>query len=146
MRIFVYGTLRNGEHNHHYVSENLVNYLGVYKTVEKYYMIQNTGYSFPYVVPSHLLELDEKPVEITGEVYEITKEGLEKIDLLEGVPDHYMREVITVQSNEGNQKAQAFVYLMKDMRYLQHMKEGIPLNYFVILKGGDWKHEHYSKR
>ncbi len=142
MRVFVYGTLCSGEHNHSYISENLVRSLGVFKTVEKYYMIRNKGYSFPYLIPSGLLDLKEEPIKITGEVYEITKEGLDRIDMLEGVPDHYTRDVITVENEEG--KAQAFIYLMKDKAYLDVIQNEFG-KWFLHCKTGDWKQEDHSK-
>ena len=136
MKLFVYGTLRIGEYNHSYISEHLIQSFGIYKTVLPFYMVRNKGHSFPYVIPPSLIELNTSPVEITGEVYEITEEGQAKIDLLEGIPHHYMREEIIVQNEKERIKAN--IYLLEDTKYIDIIQKDTG-NYFEILKTGDWK-------
>ena len=142
MRVFVYGTLRKGQYNHHYISDTLVKFLGVYKTREKFYMIRNTGLSFPYLVSPSLLHLKEEPTYITGEVYEITKEGLERIDTLEGVPDHYIRDGIFAENETGF--AQCFMYILNDTKYISVIQEDGGQN-FEQITSGDWTQGDYSK-
>lgn len=142
MKVFVYGTLRMGEYNHSYISENLVQSFGVYKTVLPFYMVRNKGLSFPYVISPSLLRLETMPVEITGELYEITEAGQARIDRLEGIPDHYVRQTVLVQNETSSVKAD--IYLLEDLQYIELIQQD-KNNYFQILKTGDWKQEDHSK-
>ena len=117
MKLFVYGTLRMGERNHSYISDHLIQAFGIYKTVLPFYMLRTRGHAFPYLVSPNLLRLNSLPVEVTGEVYEITEAGLAKIDVLEGVPNHYERKEITVQNETGI--IHANVYLLEDTKYIE---------------------------
>ena len=142
MRVFVYGTLREGEYNHSYISNNLVKSLGVYKTREKFYMIYKNGLSFPYLVAASLLQLNTPPIQITGEVYEITEEGLNQINLLEGVPRHYQRDVIFVEN--GSSFAMCFIYVLNDVNYIKKIQESMEEG-FSIITSGDWLQKDHSK-
>ncbi len=143
MRVFVYGTLRKGEYNHHYISENLVKSLGVFKTRDTFYLIRNKGLSFPYLISPSLIDLKEEPCHITGEVYEITQKGLNQLDHLEGVPDHYIRDVLFAENEDGF--AQCFVYVLCDKDYIRVIKEDKG-DHFEILRSGDWSKENHSKQ
>jgi len=142
MKVFVYGTLRIGEYNHSYISDHLIQSFGVYKTVLPFYMVRNKGHSFPYVISPSLLTLNTLPVEITGEVYEITAAGLAKLDMLEGIPYHYDRQVIHVKNETGSLEAN--IYLLEDFQYIDIIQKDTG-TYFQILKTGDWKQEDHSK-
>jgi gamma-glutamylaminecyclotransferase len=90
MYIFVYGTLKQGFHNHHLVED--AEFICEATTKEKYPMV-NTEKYFPYL-------LNEKGVghHIKGEVYRINTATLAMLDILEGYPDLYTRETIIVLS------------------------------------------------
>ena len=141
MKIFVYGTLRIGEYNHSYISDHLVQSHGIYKTVSPFYMVRNKEYSYPYVIPTSF-QLELEPTNITGEVYEITEEGLAKIDKLEGIPDHYVRREILVK-NEF-ETLHVGIYLLEDIQYIDIIQKNIG-TYFICIKQGDWKQEDHSK-
>ena len=78
--VFVYGTLRQGEDNHHYLLES--EYLGQYETTADY-SLYNLG-EYPGLIKGHQ--------SIVGEVYRISSEVLEKLDILEDIPNEYRRE------------------------------------------------------
>jgi gamma-glutamylcyclotransferase (GGCT)/AIG2-like uncharacterized protein YtfP len=105
-------------------------------------MVRNKGHSFPYVISPSLLTLNTLPVEITGEVYEITAAGLAKLDMLEGIPYHYDRQVIHVKNETGSLEAN--IYLLEDFQYIDIIQKDTG-TYFQILKTGDWKQEDHSK-
>lgn len=92
MLIFVYGTLRQGQVNHHYL-EGLSTYLGLgYIKADLYQIV---GHHYPAVIKGDKW--------VAGEVYDFDPEGLEAMDHLEG----YISE-----NNENNfyNRLQVMVY------------------------------------
>jgi gamma-glutamylcyclotransferase (GGCT)/AIG2-like uncharacterized protein YtfP len=81
-RVFVYGTLRKGECNHHYLGKSEM--LCVAETAP-HYALFNLG---PY---PGLIEGNQR---VTGEVYRIDDATLVELDILEEVPIEYRRELI----------------------------------------------------
>jgi gamma-glutamylcyclotransferase (GGCT)/AIG2-like uncharacterized protein YtfP len=98
--VFVYGTLRKGECNHHLLEHS--EYLGLYET-EPNYALFNVG-SYPGVT--------EGNSRVIGEVYRIDGTVLEQLDLLEDVPIEYVRE--TIDTPYGN----AWIYIYSDASQL----------------------------
>lgn len=103
--LFVYGTLKRGECNHH-------NYLSDATFEGEYYLEHYALYElggFPGMVP------DEKG-RVRGELYHISSEQLMAIDRLEGEGRLYKRQVVEVKGVEDNvpytnQAVYAYVYL-----------------------------------
>jgi gamma-glutamylaminecyclotransferase len=89
--IFVYGTLRQGFENHEAFLKRS-HYMGMAKTSDKYALYAD---EFPYVWKYQALS------QIVGELYAVDESTLEAIDGLEGHPDHYVRERITVIADQG---------------------------------------------
>jgi len=83
MKLFTYGSLKRG----FWLNGHLENatFLGEFKTTPDFTMV-NLG-SYPGVI----LQGDTA---ITGEVWEITDQELEHLDMAEGYPDFYDRKVI----------------------------------------------------
>jgi gamma-glutamylaminecyclotransferase len=57
-RVFVYGTLKRGEPNHHWMTDTSKGYsrfLGVGRTVKKYPLVIATKYNIPFILdcPGH---------------------------------------------------------------------------------------------
>lgn len=71
---------------------------------------------------------------VIGGLYLISKQELEKLDILEGHPDLYERLLVELVDDEGN-LYEAFVYSMVDKKEQQP-----PESYFKILVEGydDW--------
>lgn len=96
-RVFVYGSLKRGFGNSHYLRGSA--YRGEARTTAGGYRMVSLG-SFPAVVRAE----DGEPVQ--GEVYEVNAETFASLDRLEGHPGFYRREV--VQTSRGA----AWCYLM----------------------------------
>lgn len=89
-KIFVYGTLKKDKINHSYLST--AKFLYRAQTVAKFAMVSDKGVPYPYV-------LGETPRghQIIGEVYEVDEDTKKVLDILEGVPHHYIEQEIKVQ-------------------------------------------------
>lgn len=98
MRVFVYGTLKRGGYNHHYLSK--AEFLGDYCTPPKY-AFYDLGY-YPAMTG------EDKRIAVKGEVYQIDKKTIRELDILEGVPDLYDR--ITIRCGKYGQ---CYTYVMQ---------------------------------
>lgn len=80
VNLFVYGTLKEGYHNHHFLgdSKKIANY-----QLEGFRLIDLEA--FPGMVPGKGY--------VMGELYEVNEDLLPELDRLEGVPYLYTREV-----------------------------------------------------
>ena len=101
-KVFVYGTLKRG-HGNHFLLENS-KYLGSGITDNKYVMYTS---AIPYV--SKQLNLTT----ILGELYEVDELTLNDLDMLEGHPTWYKREIVSISyiCNKGKvRKVKAWLY------------------------------------
>lgn len=104
--VFVYGTLMNGEANHHYLQNST--YLGKY-TIKGYDMY-DVGW-YPAIIPGDNL--------IIGELYQVPIDDMSSIDMLEGEGDLYIKKCETVTDEEGKSTfALVYVYI-KDVSKLK---------------------------
>lgn len=91
IRVFVYGTLKEGHYNHILLSEGKgTRFLGRCY-IEGSYRMVDMG-SFPGVLQVTPDALD--PCRIYGEVYRVDEETLYALDMLEGHPSFYRREKV----------------------------------------------------
>ncbi|KAL9690928.1 hypothetical protein QQ045_012246 [Rhodiola kirilowii] len=93
--IFTYGTLKQGFSNHTLIQDlirqNHASYIGTYTTRERYPLVCG-----PYKVP-FLLNFPGRGERVTGELYAVTRQGLARMDELEGTTKgHYERRPIAV--------------------------------------------------
>jgi len=96
--LFVYGTLKRGG-SRHWIIENLP-FLGRAKA--KGFVLYDLG-PYPAMVPGAGV--------VYGEVYEVSKEALQSLDWVEGVPVLYRRKLIEVVfEDESSLKAWAYIY------------------------------------
>ncbi len=107
--VFVYGTLRHGENNHHLMMKSEL--LGTHETPPEY-ALYDLG-TYPAVVPGHQT--------IRGEVYLIDNDTLSELDKLEDVPVEYRREQITTPFGV------AWIYLYQNASNLE-----------MLIDSGDW--------
>ncbi|PSW15180.1 gamma-glutamylcyclotransferase [Photobacterium sanctipauli] len=112
-KVFVYGTLRKGESNHHLLQQAL--YLGQCQ-IQGRYQLFNLGY-YPALVDA------EHNRRIAGEVYQVSAQELAQLDILEEYPSLYRREPVETQHGR------AWVYLYN------HNVDSFPL-----IEDGDWCH------
>lgn len=107
--LFVYGTLRSGECNHHLLETSQL--LGSHETLPEYTLYDLGAY--PAVIEGHSA--------IQGEVYLIDDATLAEVDKLENVPVEYRREQIDTPFGT------AWIYLYQDVSQLSEM-----------ISSGDW--------
>ncbi|EGA64697.1 gamma-glutamylcyclotransferase [Vibrio brasiliensis] len=107
--VFVYGTLRHGERNHHLLANSQC--LGNF-TTPPVYSLYDLG-AYPAVTEGHSA--------IFGEVYLIDDQTLKQLDIIEDVPVTYRREQI--ETTFGL----AWVYIYQDISQLD-----------VLIASGDW--------
>lgn len=92
--VFVYGTLKRGQPNHHWLTADpaeadhgTATLVGTGRTLRKYPLIVGTRYNIPFLLDQpgtgHLLH---------GEVYAIDAAKLAHLDVLEDYPSFYGRE------------------------------------------------------
>lgn len=101
--VFVYGTLKKGFHNYHYLQDS--EFVGSGRTTEKYALYVD---HIPFVVK------DEQVSFIYGEIYSVDDSLLAILDQLEGHPSWYCREQIDVILDDDNSVVSACLYFNPD--------------------------------
>lgn len=127
--IFVYGTLRKGESNHHYLKHATL----LCEQAWIYGALFDTGYGYPVLKESNI----EKAY---GEIYAVTDEQLEKINRLEGYQKNandnlYERITVDAHNDRGN--------LIKTLTYITGKSLA---NASQTILFGNWKVYQYLKR
>ena len=102
-RIFVYGTLKRGCSNHHFIRDQ--KFVAEARTLPQFILYNLGGY--PGMVR------DEKATEgVIGEVWEVDDFCLRQLDLLEGLEvGEYERVVIPLEEPFDSGDVQGYVYL-----------------------------------
>jgi gamma-glutamylcyclotransferase (GGCT)/AIG2-like uncharacterized protein YtfP len=101
--IFVYGTLKQGGSNHHFLAGQ--SFLGKARTVPGYLLYEITGYP-------GMVRQDDCLEGVSGEVWAVDAACLAGLDLLEGTADGvYRREAVPLEAPFAGQKVEAYVYL-----------------------------------
>lgn len=90
--VFVYGTLKTGHSNHHYLANSTR--IGTARTALKNYVMFD--YGFPVVMRAYR----EPSGHITGEAYRVNMETLRCLDALEGEGEMYRRVLTPVLIRE----------------------------------------------
>jgi len=114
--IFVYGTLKKGRGNHYLLNNQ--SFMGKGTIKGNYKMFVNR---IPFLTTSP--EFDIK--EIKGELYSVSNEALDNLDMLEGHPFAYKREQVIVHLNdETSVISEAYLYpyevlKLRDLRYFE---------------------------
>lgn len=107
-KLFVYGTLKAGQGNHHNIAGAKL--LGTAETAEKFAFMQNGAY--PAICKM------ARMVAVKGEVYEVTPAQLSACDVLEGHPHFYVREKTNVWITDPVRKNErcetVWVYFIKN--------------------------------
>lgn len=102
-RVFVYGSLKRGRSNHHYLVGQ--RFLGDARTLRGFRMFDLGGY--PGIVAA---DADGYPIE--GEVWEVDAECLAQLDRLEGVDEaEYRRQLIEIAPPFQQGPVEGYVYL-----------------------------------
>ena len=122
-KVFVYGSLMTGFGNHRLLSSgsamgSVISY-GADRLVWPGQML-SLG-AFPGLIRKDQLSL------INGEVYEVNEEVFERLDMLEGYPSFYDREVRKTKNGH-----EAWVYFLNPLDYKYYSEE-------VVIENGDWR-------
>lgn len=104
VHVFVYGSLKRGLGNHHYLSEAGAEFCGFETLSGKFTMVSLGG--FPAVC--HDSTAPRRPM--YGQLYAIEPEALIALDALEGHPRWYRREKLRTDQSE----TRAWIYLFPD--------------------------------
>lgn len=89
--VFVYGTLKREEPNHHWLTETERGsgmFVCSAVTVEKFPLVIASRYNIPY-----LLNAPGQGKNVEGELYEVDGKMLANLDVLEAHPKYYRREI-----------------------------------------------------
>ena len=108
--IFVYGTLKRGGHNHHFLAGQTL--VGPART-EKGYTLYDLG-GYPGLVPDV-----DNPQGVTGEVWSVDEACIMSLDVLEGTSEGlYRRMELPMEQPFAKDRVEAYVYLksIKDCR------------------------------
>jgi gamma-glutamylcyclotransferase (GGCT)/AIG2-like uncharacterized protein YtfP len=111
MKVFVYGTLRQGQTAHHLLAG--ARFIGAAWTAPEYTLLDMGTY--PALVAGG-------QTAVLGEIYEIESEAIAELDRYEDAPELYRRELSTIGGHE------VFVYLLRAEHALNRPR----------LPHGDW--------
>ena len=104
--VAVYGTLKKGFNNHPLMSGARF-ICNAVTADDNYTMTVYPGGLFPIVAMSKSRDAGKVAVEI----YEVDKETLDTLDVLEGHPEFYRREKVTFTSDKDGQLIIAWMYM-----------------------------------
>ena len=90
--LFVYGTLRRAYPNHRLLAG--AEFMGSAQTAQAYPLVVHPQRAVPY-----LLDLPGQGMAIRGEIYSMDRALLATLDLLEGVPHHYLRKALELSDS-----------------------------------------------
>lgn len=98
-KVFVYGTLKNGQPNHYWMTDTkngAALFIDTGTTKTKFPLIVATQYNVPFL----LNELGTGHY-ISGEIYSVDEQKLRHLDELEDYPELYDRTQINVADQKG---------------------------------------------
>lgn len=99
MKVFVYGTLKSGNHRNRYLNGSKL--LCEIKTTPKYMLYQPPGVDYPCMAES------DQGVAVEGELWDVPSQNLTLLDAIEGVPYLFHRQTIKLEDG-----TEADAYLM----------------------------------
>ena len=107
-KLFVYGTLKRGFPNHHYMAG--ASYVGDALTVDAYPLVVGGTWFTPYLIPER-----GSGHRVKGELWEVPDAMIPAIDELESVhlPNGYRREQIPVVLDGVSSSVEAWTYFRK---------------------------------
>lgn len=119
MRIFIYGTLKRGQPNQHWLtnaSNGYAKFLCTAMSTTKMPLIIASRYNIPFLLP-----FPGQGHYIRGEIYEIDEKMLHKLDILEDYPGLYNRELQNFETDRGEILSCIVYYLRHHPEKLLHL-------------------------
>lgn len=107
-RVFVYGSLKQGEINHDVMSRANGTFLTAATVRREDLTFVDFGH-YPGVVQH--ADKGGQSTEIHGEIYEVPAEGLGILDVLEGHPSYYCRNKFSISADDGS-AYRAWMYVL----------------------------------
>ncbi len=103
--VFVYGTLKRGFPNHHYMAG--ARFIGMASTVEAWPLVVGNQWFSPYLLPER-----GEGHRVRGELWEVPEAMMPALDELESthLPNGYRRERISVIGEGGGEHRDAWAY------------------------------------
>ena len=133
-RVFVYGSLLRGLHNHRVLKDSSCYLPGA--LTSKSFVLVDSAQGYPYAVHSrNLPEHSQAP--ILGEVYTVSDSVLAALDDLEEHPCHYRRELVDIDGEES-----AWMYILCEPDTLAKLRTE---EYRDVTPPGDWRTYHQTK-
>ena len=127
-RVFTYGSLMRGLHNHHLLSSAQL--LGAARTAASSYVLVDSGLGFPFAIDAASRETRHPRTALLGECYAVDDATLEKMDVLEGHPDWYRRKQVALEGEDEP----AWAYLLIDEETLARAEREM-----ASCADGDWR-------
>lgn len=110
-KLFVYGTLKVGEPNHHWLSDTKNGYAKFIckaATTKKMPLVIATRYNIPF-----LISKEGMGNYIAGEIYEVDDKMMKNCDILEDYPNLYDKEIQDLNIGVGDGTIPCYIYLLK---------------------------------
>jgi len=101
--VFVYGTLKRLQPNYHHLLNKTLGeatFLGEFKTSSAWPLFISTKANLPCLIP-----IENKGMQIKGEVFQVDEKMLSFLDEFEGHPVNYIRQTISVEPKSDNKTA-----------------------------------------
>ncbi|XP_066300695.1 gamma-glutamylaminecyclotransferase-like isoform X1 [Branchiostoma lanceolatum] len=128
IRVFVYGTLKTGEPNYHYMvdaANGVARFVGKARTVDRWPLVVASKYNIPF-----LLDLRGQGERVEGEIYDVDQKMADFLDDFESHPKLYQNTKIVIEQltneedhdlGDGKVTHQCSAYLLKNFK--PHMAE-----------------------
>lgn len=137
--VFVYGSLRKGLSNHHFLDNS--EYIGDFVSEKQFHLMTYKNFNFPYLLDD--LGIDRPKSNIKGEIYKINDITLKKLDNLESNSIVYQRKKYKFIND--NIEIEAYIYILVKPLIIEYIKEKIDIDYFLITSG-DWREFLYNSK
>ncbi|XP_019630097.1 PREDICTED: gamma-glutamylaminecyclotransferase-like [Branchiostoma belcheri] len=123
IRVFVYGTLKRGQPNYHYMvntDNGVARFVGKARTVDRWPLVVASKYNIPF-----LLDLRGQGEHVEGEIYDVDQKMADFLDDFESHPSLYQNTTLAIEqlTNEEDQDLgdgkvthQCSVYLLKQFK------------------------------
>lgn len=120
IKVFVYGTLKKGFANHYLMQDGrngMARFITIGHTKDVFPLVVGTDASIPFMLP-----VKNQGKQVHGEIYEVDKNVLSKLDDLEDHPTWYKRskcDIVTTKGTTGIQEGDivpCFAYFLTDFK------------------------------
>jgi gamma-glutamylaminecyclotransferase len=111
-RVFVYGTLKRGFPNHHFMDG--ASFVGTGRTVEAWPLVIGNQWFSPYLLPER-----GGGHRVAGELWDVPESMMPALDELESthLPNGYRRERVAVEADDGSGVQEIWAYF-RERRHL----------------------------